>query len=69
MSDTPNDVLLALGRLEGKVDALIAQEVRTQEDISQLDQRVRLLEGSKALLFGACTALGAVASYLVSLVA
>ena len=69
MPDTPNDVLLALGRLEGKVDALIAQEVRTQEDISQLDQRVRLLEGSKALLFGACTALGAVASYLVSLVA
>jgi len=69
MADTPNDVLLALGRLEGKVDALIAQEVRTQEDISQLDQRVRLLEGSKALLFGACTALGAVASYLVSLVA
>jgi hypothetical protein len=69
MPDTPSDVLLALGRLEGKVDALIAQEVRTQEDISQLDQRVRLLEGSKALLFGACTALGAVASYLVSLVA
>jgi len=69
MADTPSDVLLALGRLEGKVDALIAQEVRTQEDISQLDQRVRLLEGSKALLFGACTALGAVASYLVSLVA
>lgn len=68
MNDTPGDIMLALGRLEGKVDAIIAQQVRTQEDIDQLDHRVRSLESSKALLFGGCTAIGAVASYLVNLV-
>lgn len=67
--DSPNhEILLALGRLEGKVDSLITQQVRTQEDIDLLDRRVRALEGSKAVLFGACTAVGAVASYLVNLI-
>lgn len=67
--DTPShEILLALGRLEGKVDSLIAQQVRTQEDIDLLDQRIRTLEGSKAVLFGVCATLGAIASYLVDLV-
>ena len=69
MADTPSDVLLALGRLEGKVDALIAQEVRTQEDVDRIDQRLRVLEGSKAMVFGACAAVGAIASYVVTLIA
>jgi hypothetical protein len=69
MPDTPSDVLLALGRLEGKVDALIAQEVRTQEDVDRIDQRLRVLEGSKAMVFGACAAVGAIASYVVTLIA
>ncbi|MAA63841.1 MAG: hypothetical protein CL581_03550 [Alteromonadaceae bacterium] len=69
MTDTPSDVLLALGRLEGKVDALIAQEVRMQEDVDRIDQRLRVLEGSKAMVFGACAALGAIASYVVTLIA
>ena len=69
MADTPSDVLLALGRLEGKVDALIAQEVRTQEDVDRIDQRLRALEGSKAMVFGACAAVGATASYVVTLIA
>lgn len=69
MADTPSDVLLALGRLEGKVDALIAQEVRTQEDVDRIDQRLRVLEGSKAMIFGACATVGAIASYVVTLIA
>lgn len=68
MPSESNEVLLTLGRLEGKVDALIAQQVRTQEDIDLLDTRIRALEGSKALMFGACTGIGAVASYLVNLI-
>ena len=68
-TDIPSEILLALGRLEGKVDALIAQQVRTQEDVDQLDQRLRILEGSKAMIFGACAALGAAASYVVNLIA
>ena len=67
MIDKHGDILLALGRLEGKVDALMAQQARTQTDLDDLDKRMRSLEGSKAVLFGACTALGGVTSYLVTL--
>lgn len=67
MSDTPSEILLALGRLEGKVDSLIAQQVRTQEDIDLLDQRVRVLEGAKAWVIGVATVVGAATSYLVKL--
>lgn len=67
MNDSPDQILLALGRLEGKVDSLIAQQVRTQEDIDLLDTRIRILEGSKAWLLGAATIIGASSSYLVTL--
>lgn len=67
MSDSPGEILLALGRLEGKVDALITQQMRTQEDIDSLDQRVRVLEGSKAWMLGAATVVGAITSYIVKL--
>lgn len=65
--DKPGDILLALGRLEGKVDALIAQQSRTQSELDALEKRLRILEGSKALLLGACTMLGGLSSYLVTL--
>lgn len=67
MPDSPGEILLALGRLEGKVDALITQQLRTQEDIDSLDQRVRVLEGSKAWMIGAATVVGALTSYIVKL--
>ena len=35
------DILLDLGRLEGKVDALMAQQLRTQGSVDDLDKRVR----------------------------
>ena len=65
--ESQGDIMLALGRLEGKVDALMAQETRTQGSLRALETRVRYLEGSKALLFGICMALGTAASYLVTL--
>ena len=67
MNDTPDQVLLALGRLEGKVDALMSQQSKHQVDMDSLDVRVRHLEGSKALLFGACAVLATGASYIVTL--
>ena len=67
MTDNPGEILLALGRLEGKVDALMTQQMRTQEDMDSLERRVRTLEGSKAILVGICTTAGAGASYLVTL--
>jgi hypothetical protein len=65
--DNPGDILLALGRLEGKVDSLIAQQAKHQTDLDKLDGRLRSLEGSKAALLGICTLIGASASFLVSL--
>lgn len=65
--DLPDDILLALGRLEGKVDALMAQQLRTQDGLDDLDQRVRSLENQRALLIGACTVIATLASYIVSL--
>jgi hypothetical protein len=67
MIDAPGDILLALGRLEGKVDALMAHQARHQNDLDSLDNRLRQLEGSKALLVGVCTTLATAASYVVTM--
>jgi hypothetical protein len=67
MNDSPGEILLALGRLEGKVDALISQQARHQKQLDILDSRICRLEGSKALLVGMCTALATAASYVVTL--
>lgn len=68
MSESPGDILLALGRLEGKVDSLMAQERRTRADISDLEHRLRQIEHSKALIFGGCTVLASLTSYVVTLI-
>jgi hypothetical protein len=68
VSESPGDILLALGRLEGKVDSLISQERRTRADITDIEHRLRQLEHSKALLFGACTVLASLTSYAVTLI-
>lgn len=62
----PDEILLALGRLEGKVDALFQQQLRSQQDVDELDQRLRALEHSRGFLVGSCAVLATLASYLVS---
>lgn len=61
-----NQILLALGRLEGKVDSLISQTRSVQGDIAKHDVRIRQLESSKAYLVGASVVLAAIVSSLVS---
>lgn len=46
------EILLALGRLEGKVDALIHSMRNQQEELKQHDIRIRHLEQSKAWILG-----------------
>lgn len=58
------EVLIALGRLEGKVDAMMTSLRIQQEELQRLDVRVRELEQSKAWLLGAA----AVISFLSGLV-
>jgi hypothetical protein len=65
MEDT-REILLALGRLEGKVESLIAMQRSHDEDITHLDKRVRILEQGKAALFGGAAVIGAIAASLIS---
>lgn len=61
-----DDLLLAIGRLEGKVDSILAMVNRHAEDIEQLDQRMRKLEQSKSWMLGAAAMVGAVSSYFLN---
>tara|TARA_R100000951_G_scaffold64886_1_gene54761 strand:- start:541 stop:738 length:198 start_codon:yes stop_codon:yes gene_type:complete len=60
--------MVALGRLEGKVESLLSMQRTHAEDIEKLDKRIRDLEHSKSWLMGAAAIIGAGASMLVSLV-
>jgi len=66
MEQPSDNIMQALGRLEGKVDAMFQQQLRSQSDVDELDDRLRVLEHSRGLLFGGCTVLAALASYLVT---
>ena len=63
-----NKIMVALGRLEGKVELLLSLQRGHDEDIDKLDQRVRSLEHSKSWLMGAAAIIGAGASMLVSMI-
>ena len=67
-SGVDKDVLLALGRLEGKVDALISQTKVFQADITDHDARIRSLESSKAVIYGVCGVLAALVSSAVTII-
>jgi len=58
------ELLLALGRLEGKVDSLITRQAVHDERLERIDIRVRTLENSRSWLMGASAAIGASVSML-----
>ena len=58
------ELLLALGRLEGKVDSLITRQAIHDEALDRIDTRVRQLESSRSWLMGASAAIGASISLL-----
>lgn len=55
-----DELFLAIGRLEGKVDSLIALQGHQQEQIKEHDSRIRVLEHSRSHLMGWAAAIGAV---------
>lgn len=63
-----NEILIALGRLEGKVDALITRQSLHDEELDRHDKRLRELEQSKSWLIGASAASGAFAGFIMNLV-
>jgi len=59
------EILVALGRLEGKVDALITRQSLVDEELSRQEKRIRSLEQSKSYVIGAAAMVGAAVSLLV----
>ena len=62
------EILLALGRLEGKVDALITRQTIHDEELDRHDLRIRELEKSKSWMFGVAAAIGATVSVALNFI-
>ena len=58
------ELMLALGRLEGKVDSLITRQALIDQEMDKFDHRLRSIEQSKSWLVGAAAVLGATVSLL-----
>ena len=63
---TQDDLLLAIGRLEGKVDSVLATMNRHGEELERLDHRIRRLEQSKSWILGAAAVVGAISSFFLN---
>ena len=62
------ELMLAIGRLEGKMDALIQSHERLQGDMKSLSRRVNTLEKERSLLYGAGFILALVGSGIMWMV-
>ena len=67
-TDMPNDhdVMLAIGRLEGKLDSLLQMRLQQQQEIKELDVRVRHLEHAKAIVIGGAGAVSAAVTLIIN---
>jgi hypothetical protein len=59
------EILLALGRLEGKVDAMMASVRAQEQELKLLEKRIRELENSRALMLGAAAVISTIAGLIV----
>lgn len=62
-----SEIMLAIGRLEGKVDTLIQMQRIQEDQIKNHEDRLRQLEHSKSYAMGIAAAIGAVVSTVMSL--
>lgn len=63
--ENSNQIMLALGRLEGKVDAMLTKQKSQDETLEKHDRRIRILEQSRSWLLGASAIIGASVSFLM----
>lgn len=59
------EILLALGRLEGKVDAMMSALRAQEQELKVLDSRIRELEQSRAWMLGAAAVISIIAGFIV----
>ena len=63
--ESQTELLLAIGRLEGKVDALMASHQNLEVDLRSLGKRVSSLEKERSKLYGAGVVLAFIGSGVV----
>jgi len=59
------EILLTLGRLEGKVDAMMTSLRMQEQELKLLEKRIRELENSRAWMLGAAAVISAIAGFIV----
>lgn len=59
------EVLIALGRLEGKVDAMMTSLRVQEQELKVLDKRIRELENSRAWMLGAAAVIAMISGLIV----
>jgi len=62
------EVLIALGRLEGKMDAMMTSLRLQEQELKRMEERVRHLEQSKAWLLGAAAVISLIAGFVVKMI-
>ena len=62
-----SEMMLAIGRLEGKVDTLIQMQRIQEDQIKNHEERLRQLEHSRSFTMGMAAAVGAVVSVALNL--
>jgi len=62
-----SEIMLAIGRLEGKVDTLIQMQRMQEDQIKNHEERLRQLEHSRSFAMGMAAAVGAVVSVALNL--
>lgn len=66
MTTHDENLFLALGRLEGKVDSLLALQKSQEEQLRTHDERIRHLESSKSFMMGASAIIGGCVSLIAN---
>ena len=62
------EIMLAIGRLEGKVDTLIQMQRMQEDQIKNHEERLRQLEHSRSFTMGMAAAVGAGVSVALNLI-
>lgn len=61
-----NEILIALGRLEGKMDSLITRQAVHDKTLERHDTRIRNLELSRSWMLGAAAVISVVVSSTIN---
>ena len=57
-----DELFLAIGRLEGKVDSLLSMQQMAQDELKDHDARLRALEHARGYIMGVSASIGAIVS-------